>query len=167
MDKASLQKELDLKIAGHFQVQKSYIDYLVQTQSNFLYRYLETSTDKDLIIKSDDGKTFYAKSFESNMGDALKLSLPEVKNGVKALAKSVPREEKPAIMLYLASEVKSISDNEGVIVLTSIVSWDFPEFNLANNKLKTQKSVVFEFSDPHQFRKNLALKFEEVCSIFE
>ncbi len=164
-DLNKLKHELDLKIQNLFRDNQSYLDYLLQTKANFLYRYLETSTDKNLKIENSSLGVLKAESFESNMGEAFKVKDPIIKEGVKELAKSVPKEQKPLVKYSLTTSLEDISANHGKIIIESMVSWDFPEFNLHSKKLKS-KRVIFEYSDPNIFRKNLALKYEEACELF-
>lgn len=164
-DLTKLKRELDLKIQNLFKDNQSYLDYLLQTKANFLYRYLETSTDKDLKIENSTLGVLKAESFESNMGEAFKIKDPIIKEGVKELAKSVPKEQKPKVRYTLTTSLEDISANQGKIIIESMVNWDFPEFNSHSKKLKSHK-IIFEYNDPNVFRKNLALKYEEACELF-
>ncbi len=164
-DLVKLKRELDVKIQNLFKDNQSYLDYLLQTKSNFLYRYLETSSDKNLPIVNATPGTLKAQSFESNMGDAFKIQDPAIKEGIKSLAKTVPREEKPKIQYSLTTVIEDISGNAGKIVIISQVNWDFPEFNEHSKNAKSKK-IIFEYSDPNIFRKELALKYEEACELF-
>ncbi|QDK42584.1 hypothetical protein DOM21_14215 [Bacteriovorax stolpii] len=161
----NLKKELDIKIHALFKDNQAYLDYLLQTKKNFLYRYLETSTDKDIKIVSSNEKTLLAQSYESNMGDAFKIADAEVKEGIKNLAKSVPREQKPQVQYSLKTTLEELRGDNGKIVIESKINWGFPEFNDSKGNFK-KKQVVFEYHDPNVFRKELALKFEEACELF-
>jgi hypothetical protein len=160
-----LKKELEEKIHNTFKDNKAYLDYLLQTKKNFLYRYLETSTDKDIEIKHPDEKTFLAASFENNMGEAFKVSDPEIKEGIKALAKNVPRSENPKVRLTLKTEILELRGDLGKLRITSEINWGFPLFEHVEGKFK-EKRILFEFNDPTIFRKELALKYEDACDLF-
>ncbi|MBC7711931.1 MAG: hypothetical protein H7177_01230 [Rhizobacter sp.] len=164
-DLINLKKELDEKIHHLFKDNQAYLDYILQTKQNFLYRYLETSTDKNLKIESVDEKTLVATSFESNMGDAFKIADTDIKNGIKQLAKSVPREQNPRVQYSLKTILDDFRGDNGKIILEAMVNWNFPEFTNAKG-LNKKKQVVFEYHDPNVFRKQLALKYEEVCELF-
>lgn len=164
-DLTNLKKELDEKIHNLFKDNQAYLDYILQTKQNFLYRYLETSTDKNLKIESVDAKTLIAKSYESNLGDAFKISDPEIKEGIKQLAKSVSREKNPCVQYSLKTILDDFRGDNGKIILEAKVNWNFPEFNDDKGNFK-KKQVVFEYHDPNVFRKKLALKYEEVCELF-
>ena len=164
-DLSNLKKELDEKIHNLFKDNQAYLDYILQTKQNFLHRYLETSSDKNIKIQSDDSKTLIATSYESNMGEAFKISDPEIKEGIKSLAKTIPRENNPRVQYSLKTILDEFKGDNGKIILESKVNWDFPEFEDNKNSYK-KKQVVFEYHDPNVFRKQLALKFEEVCEIF-
>jgi hypothetical protein len=161
----NLKKELDDKIKNHFKDNQAYFEYILQTKKNFIHRYLETSNKENVIIQNLDEKTLVAESFESNMGDAFKISNHEIKNGIKFLAKSIPREKNPTIKYSLKTILNQINENHGKITLIATVDWDFPLFSLEEGKHKS-KQVIFDYKDPNVFRKELALKYEEVCDLF-
>ena len=164
-DLANLKKELDQKIHNLFKDNKAYLDYILQTKLNFLYRYLETSTDKNLKIENSDGKTLMATSYESNMGEAFKIVDPEIKEGIKQLAKSIPREKNPKVQYSLKTVLDDLNGDNGKIELIAKINWNFPNFEDTKGKYKL-KQVIFEYHDPQVFRKHLALRYEEVCELF-
>ncbi len=164
-DITNLKKELDEKIHNLFKDNHAYLDYILQTKQNFLYRYLETTTDKNLKIESVDANTLMATSYENNMGEAFKIADPEIKEGVKSLAKSIPREQNPRVQYSLKTVMDDFRGDNGKITLIAKVNWNFPEFNDDKGSFK-KKQVVFEYHDPNVFRKQLALKYEEVCELF-
>ena len=161
----NLKKELDEKIHNLFHDNKAYLDYLLQTKNNFLHRYLETSVDNNILIQSQDSKTLLAESFESNMGDAFKISDQEIKGGIKALAKAVPREQNPRVKYSLKTTLEDFKGDSGKILIEAAVDWGFPDFSNQNSTSK-KKHVIFSYNDPNLFRKELALKYEEACEIF-
>lgn len=164
-DIQNLKKELNEKIHNLFHDNKAYLDYLIQTKNNFIYRYLETSNYKNIQIQSADSKTLIAESFESNMGNAFKHSNKEIKNGIKILAKAVSREENPRVKYILKTTLEDFKNDSGKIIIEACVDWGFPDF--LNNKSTSQKRTVdFLYRDPNNFRKELALKYEEACEIF-
>jgi len=164
-DLVKLKHELDLKIQQLFKDNQSYLDYLLQTKSNFLYRYLETSQSQNIDIKNPSPGLLKAESYESNLGEAFKIQNGQIKVGIKNLAKSVPKEQKPKVQYCLTTFIEEMSNNHGRIIITSMVNWDFPEFE-THSKNAHSKKVIFEFNDPAQFRKQLALKFEDACELF-
>ncbi len=164
-DIANLKKEHDEKIHQIFKDNKAYLEYLLQTKSNFLYRYMETSSDKNILIQSIDQKTLLAVSYESNMGDAFKTSDNEIKEGIKALAKSIPREDKPRVQYSLKTVLEDFKVDSGKIVIEAMVNWNFPSFEIIKGTYKS-KRVTFTYNDPNVFRKELALNYEEACEIF-
>ncbi len=164
-DIISLKKDLDEKIHNLFKDNSAYLDYILQTKKNFLYRYLETSSDKDIRIKNADEKTLLAESFEFNMGDAFKISDSEVKEGIKNLAKSVPREQKPCVQYSLKTVLEELKGDSGKILFEAKINWNFPEFSDQKGTYK-KKTAELVYNDPNVFRKQLALKYEEVCELF-
>ena len=163
-DISDLKKELNDKIHNLFKDHQSYLDYLLQTKKNFLYRYIETSTDKNIQVQSLDAKTLIGISFESNMGEAFKINSLIAKEGIRQLAKSIPREEKPRVQYSLKTIIEELRGDSGKITIESKISWDFPNFD--NDKNAIKKCIFFEYHDPNIFRKELALKYEEACAIF-
>lgn len=164
-DLTNLKKELDEKIHNLFKDNQAYLDYLLQTKQNFLYRYLETSTDKNIKIEGLDSKTLMAKSFEHNMGEAFKIADPEIKERIKTLAKSVARELNPRVQYSLKTILDNFKADQGKIILEAKVNWNFPDFTDIPAGFK-MKQVIFQYNDPNTFRKQLALKYEEVCELF-
>lgn len=164
-DLTNLKKELNEKIHGLFKDNQNYLDYLLQTKQNFLHRYLVTSTNSNVIIEGLDEKTLIAISYESNMGEAFKISAVEIKEGIKNLAKTVPREQGPKIQYSLKTVLEELKGNHGRILIEAKVNWGFPSFE-DNKQNYKKKSLVFEYSDPNVFRKELALKYEEACDLF-
>lgn len=164
-DITNLKKELDEKIHNLFKDNKAYLEYLIQTKSNFLYRYMETSSDKNIQIQSIDQKTLMAVSYESNMGDAFKILDPEIKEGIKGLAKSVPREQKPRVQYSLKTILEEFKEDSGKIIIEAMINWNFPNFEVQKGSYKS-KRVSFIYNDPNIFRKELALKYEEACELF-
>lgn len=161
----NLKKELDEKIHHLFHDNQAYLDYLLQTKSNFIYRYLENSSHKNIQIERLDEKTFIANSFESNMGDAFKISDKEIKEGIKSLAKSVPREHNPRVKYSLKTTLEDFKMDSGKILIEATVDWGFPDFLNHSSSCKKRR-VSFSYNDPNVFRKELALKYEEACEIF-
>lgn len=159
-----LQRELAEKIALQYKDEQSFINYMLETKRSFLYRYLETSTDKDIKITFNNHQ-FLAQSFESNMGDAFKISDKEIKEGIKHLAKNVDRKDVPKVRYQLKTSIKNLRPNEGLITIESQVNWGFPDYqeNVVNCK---NKKVEFHFIDAGSFRKELALNYEKACELF-
>jgi hypothetical protein len=164
-DITNLKKELEDKIHNLFKDNKAYLDYLLQTKSHFLYRYMETSSDKNIQIQSIDQKTLMAKSFEGNMGEAFKTTDSEIKEGIKGLAKNVPRDEKPRVEYSLITVLEELKEDSGKIIIETRVNWNFPTFEVEKGFYKS-KRVSFNYNDPNVFRKELALKYEEACELF-
>ena len=161
----NLKKELDEKIHNLFHDNKAYLEYLLQTKSNFLYRYLETSTDKSIQIKNINNKTLIAESYEANMGEAFKVSDKVIKDGIMNLAKSVPRDQNPRVKYSITTILEEFLVNNGKIIIETSIDWGFPDF-LNDNDHSKKKIIVFNYNDPNIFRKELALKYDEACEIF-
>ncbi len=160
-----LKKELDQKIKTTYSSNQAVLTYFLQTLESFLYRYLETSTDKNIQAMEVAPLKFQAKSYESNMGDAFKISDVEIKEGIKTLAKNFPKEEKPKVQYELSVNFKELNPNHGKLIFEASVNWNYPTFAEELGKFK-KKKISFEYDDIGVFRKELALKLEVVCALF-
>lgn len=161
-DKEQLQRELEEKIANSFKSEDAYIDYMGQTLKSFAFRYLPTHAESKLSIFKEDN-FFGVESFENNMGNAFKVADQEVKSGIKNLAKTVPMSDKPSVRYRLGIDVIHLSGERGELMLIAEIHWGFPNFT--DHQMK-QKKLKFVFSDLHMFRKQLALKLEDIADLF-
>lgn len=161
-NKEELQKELDLKISNAFKNEGAYVEYMGQTLKSFAFRYLP-SDDESNMTTFKEGSLFGIESFEANMGNAFKIIDTEIKEGIKQLAKSVPMSNKPKVRYRLAIIVDELSGESGQLQLISEVNWGFPDFQASSAK---KQKINFKFDNIHDFRKNLALKLEEVAELF-
>lgn len=152
------------KVRADFGDGAKLLHYIAETMDNFYYRYLETAENKDLHTTEISPGVFGATSFESNMVDALKIKNPAARPGIMELAKSIPKAQKPMVRFALYTKVKELDVDHGELIITSEISWDFPEFQ--DSQKRTKKDVIFKYSDLGQFRKELALKLEEAAEIF-
>jgi hypothetical protein len=163
-DNSKVINEWQDKLKHSFDDEGKLHDYLLSTLDNFLYRYLETSENKNLKTTELAPYIFGAESFESNMVQALKIQGPHAKAGIMELARSVPKAQKPLVKYRLQVQVKELSSEKGHLVIMSLIHWGFPHFDERSKMLS--KEVDFKYSDLGQFRKELALKLEAACDIF-
>lgn len=152
------------KVRQSFGDESKLYEYLFETMNNFYYRYLETTIHKDLKTSAFGPHLWGAKSVESSMVDALKITNPTAKKGIIELAKSVPKSQGPEVRYELLADVKELTPNHGVIRFISTINWGFPDFN-DPSKMVSQE-LTFKYEDLAQFRKELALKLEDICAIF-
>ena len=152
------------KVRESFGDEAKLYEYLFNTMDNFYYRYLETTTDTNLKTEQSGPHLFGARSSEGSMVDALKITNPVAKKGIIELAKSVPKSQGPSVRYELLTHVKELTTDRGEIHIVSDINWGFPNFESKDKKCS--KTVVFKYTDLAQFRKELALKLEEVCEIF-
>lgn len=164
-DNDKLIQDWQAHIRESFGNESRLFEYLSETLNNFYHRYIETTQDKDLTTRELGPKTYGAWGFETSMMEALKSPATGAKQGIIDLAKSVPRSESPSVRYGLWVEIKQLTTDEGELHLTSEINWDFPDFE--NPEKRLQKKVVFTYDDLAVFRKQLALKLEEVCELFE
>jgi hypothetical protein len=98
------------------------------------------------------------------MLEALKIKNPVAKPGMIEMAKTIPRDQKPAVRYRLMTEVKEFGAEVGHLILIAEINWDFPTYQDASKS--AAKKVEFKYNELAQFRKELALKLEEVCDFF-
>lgn len=144
------------KLRHDFGDSKRLYQYLFETLDNFLYRYLETTTDKNLKTTELGPGVWGAKSFETDMMTALKVQHPGTKEVVMEYAKAVPKAQGPKVGYALYARVKELAPERGHLVLTAEVQ----------GLKKLTKEVDFKYDDLAVFRKQLALKLEEACVLF-
>lgn len=138
--------------------------YLFETLDNFHYRYLETTLNKNLKTQELMSGVYGAMSFEDNMVEALRNKNSSAFPGIKEMAKSIPPASKPKVRYSLMVEVLELSAEKGKLILKSEINWDFPDYQDPSKRL--QKQLTFTYPELAVFRKELALKLEEVCELF-
>jgi hypothetical protein len=152
------------KVRSSFGDKSNLYSYLFETMDNFYYRYIETTQDRDLKTQQLAENLWGSTSTETSMVDALKLQQAEAKKGIIELAKRVPKSQGPAVKYALTAEIKQFDVDVGHIIFTAEINWGFPDFK--NESSRMRKVVEFKYQELAQFRKELALKLEDVCSIF-
>jgi hypothetical protein len=152
------------KVRSSYGDESKLFEYLFTTMDNFYFRYMETTINKNLKTQLIKDHIWGAKSFESSMIDALKITNPMAKKGSIDLAKSVPKGQGVMVCYELLAEVKHLSSEQGEIQFMGKIDWGFPDYSEENKRV--QKRVTFIYNDLTRFRKELALKLEEVCEIF-
>ncbi len=152
------------KIQNRFGDESNLYEYLFSTMDNFYYRYLETTQSKNLKTVELSPKVWGARSIETSMVDALKIKNPDAKKGIIELAKTTPRSMNPSVTYELSVLVKELTSNKGEIHFSAIIDWGHPEQDDDSKRFK--KTIVFKYVDLTQFRKELAIKLEEVCESF-
>jgi hypothetical protein len=152
------------KVRSSFGDESKLYEYLFQTMDNFYYRYLETTLNQDLKTTALAPHLWGARSTETSMVDALKITNPVAKKGIMELAKTVPKAQGPSVQYELMCDVEELTPDHGEIQFVAQINWGFPDFE--NKEKQFKKTVVFKYEDLAQFRKELALKLEDVCGIF-
>jgi hypothetical protein len=152
------------KVRSSFGDKTTLYNYLFETMDNFYYRYLETTLDQQLKTQQLDQNRWGASSRETNMVEALKIQSPVAKAGIMQLARAVPKAQAPAVKYELWVETREFEMERGQLIFTAQIDWGFPDYLDAGKRL--QQQVEFKYSELAQFRKELALKLEEACSIF-
>ncbi len=152
------------KVRSTFGDQAKLYQYLFETMDNFYYRYLETTLDRNLRTSQLGERKFGARSSETSMVDALKITHGPAKKGIMELAKHVPKARAPKVSYELSAEVLELSADHGSLTFTALVDWNHRDFEQQPTHAK--KTVKFDYTDLGQFRKELALKLEEACELF-
>jgi hypothetical protein len=163
-DNSKLIADWQEKVKKSFGDEARLYDYLFETLENFFYRYLETSESRQLKVQELAPSIYGAQSFEGNLVEALKLKNPQAKPGMIEMAKSIPRSQTPKVRYELSVEVKELTSERGFLSIRAIIDWDFP--NYSDPEKRAEKRIDFRYQELAQFRKELALKLEDVCEFF-
>ncbi len=147
------------KLHESYQNSDNLLQFISLTLDSISYRYL---IDPKMSFQND---RILSESREENLGAALKISDPEIKEAVKALAKSVPREAKPGVVTRIWVELIELKADQGEIIVSSEVNWDHPK-HLSDTCLKKIKTKKLLWDDLTLFRKGFPLALEEVCDLF-
>lgn len=163
-DNTKLIADWQEKVKKSFGDEARLYDYLFETLENFFYRYLETSETRQLKVQELAPSIYGARSFESNLVEALKLKNPQAKPGMIEMAKTIPRSQTPKVRYELSIEVKELTAERGVLWIRAVIDWGFPDY--ASSERRAEKKVEFRYQELAQFRKELALKLEDACEFF-
>lgn len=153
------KKEWAQKLRQSFDHAEALMSFLQHTLESFAHRYLTAPTIEG------QGSVLLLEGREPNMGQALKTSHPHIKDAVKALAKSVPREQGPVLVSRVRVEITELTADRGHITLTAQVNWAHPQ-HLWDAPEKVEKKKVLVWNDLMEFRKGFPLALDEVCDLF-
>ncbi|MFA5584436.1 MAG: hypothetical protein WDA09_09490 [Bacteriovoracaceae bacterium] len=156
-----LQKQ---KIASHFSDSQALLDYMIETLSNFYYRYLETTKDQDLQTIELGPKRWGAQSNESNNMEILKIKNPNVRPHLIEAAKSLGAQGGLSVQYTLGIEPLELNSENGEIIIFSKIDWSSTPIEMS--KTAEEKTLRFKYQSLGEFRKGFALKLEEACEIF-
>ncbi len=159
MDHTQVKKEWEEKLKTTFSDSQNLMNFILHTLESFGHRYLNESK----IELTSSQVTLIG--FESNMGQALKSAIPEIREAVKNLAKSVPREQKPTLHSRLILNIKELSADKGEIQISAQVNWGHPDY-APENPAKLERKSVFKWNDLAKFRKEFPLALEAACDLF-
>lgn len=126
--------------------QSRLIQYLFETMDNFYYRYLETGSSKNLRTAELAPGKYGALSFETSMVEALKHPRPEARPGIIEMAKAHAKTGGASLRQGLWVEVKELTPDQGHLIITAEINWDFPDFSDASKRIqkKVRKPVEKE-----------------------
>jgi hypothetical protein len=159
MNDLEVKKEWEQKLRASFQNSEALTSFMIHTLESFAHRYLN-----DPKIESQ-GQVMWLTGREENMGQALKTNHSAIKEGVKSLAKSVPREAKPALVSRVKVEIQELTADKGKILLTAQVNWAHPGHTWDSAE-KVEKKKTLTWDDLQDFRKGFPLALEEICDLF-
>src|SRR5690554_5243936 len=163
MDQKKIEEQ-KLKIASHFSDSQALLDYLIETLNNFFYRYLETTQSQNLHTQEIGPKQWRAQSMETDSMEILKIKNPSVRPHLISAAKSLGSKGGLKVTYTLGVEPKELAPEHGTILIFAKIDWS--ETPLEMEKTSEEKRVHFNYDSLQEFRKNFALKLEEVCEIF-
>jgi hypothetical protein len=159
-----IKKEHDEKIRAAFAGDAGMVKFMEQTLESFAHRYLATSTTpRPQVVQHSHSVS--VMSLETSMVEALKTSDPITKDGIKDLARRVPRAEQPAVQYSLTTTWEELDSGRGKLKLEAMINWDFPTFQ-KDGPHKRAVDVVFHWSELGEFRKGYPLALEKVCDLF-
>jgi hypothetical protein len=152
------EQQWQQSLYSQYENQEALISFIHNTLESFAHRYflkpqIEFNSDYILVEEAED-----------NLGQALKISHPEIKDAIKALAKTIPRSENPTIVTRLRIEIEELTANHGKMTIYSQVSWDHPKHLWDSSKNMSKKSLL-TWDDLMKFRKNFPLVLEDVCTL--
>jgi hypothetical protein len=153
------KKEWEAKLRQSFQNAEALMSFMQHTLESFAHRYLNEPKI------SVEGTVLWMEGRESNMGQALKTNNLAIKEAVKLLAKTVPREQNPTLISRVKVDIHQLTADLGKITLTAQVNWGHPEHTWDNSQ-KIEKKKVLSWKDLTEFRKGFPLALEEVCDLF-
>ena len=139
-------------------------NHILGTLENFLYRYLDSSTGSGGVQEIQTG-FLVAEYLEPSMKECLKFKNEKAHEGILSLAKSVPKKEKPAVLMRLSCQILSWSDGHYVLNISSLVDWGFPKYE-SNETTSLCLSNKLELKEVLDLRTELPLALEKACELF-
>lgn len=137
-------------------------DLLTYNLENFAFRYLETTTDKNIKCQSN-GNDYYVQSIESDILEALKWENKTLKKRLIQLCKEFPGSKSKDLKVRLTLGSKIISKDQ--VQCYSEVNWSQHNFSKDENYY-IEKNVMINYEDPLDLRNTHAKYLEEVATIF-
>lgn len=161
----NIKQAWEEKIRASYANSAQLLSFMTETMNNFAYRYISTSEFPNPTVSFLDDSTLEVFALENNMGNALKIAHPDVKVGVKQLAKSVPHAQKPTVKYSIVCKLDKLSPDKGKLLMRAAVNWNFPTHeSRPDSEVTTQKS--FSWDDLQVFRKGFPLAVQEVSDLF-
>ena len=161
----------DIKQAWEEKIRATYANssqlliFITETMNNFAYRYISNSEYPSPTVNFLNETTLEVCSLENNMGNALKMAHPEIKTGVKQLAKAIPHTQKPTVKYSIVCKLDKLTPDHGKLQVKAIVNWNFPTHD-SNPESEVISHKTFVWDDLQVFRKGFPLAIQEVCDLF-
>lgn len=163
MDQIKINEQKQ-KLAAHFSDSQALLDYLFATLNKFYYRYLETTQTQNLHTTEIAPKVWGAQSVETNSMEILKIKNPAIRTHLINAAKALGTKGGLKVTYTLGIEPKELTTEKGEILVFARVDWS--ESPVEMDKSIETKEIKFHYHSLTEFRKQFALKLEEVCEIF-
>jgi len=158
-----IKAEWEEKIRHHYGDAESLVKFMRETMNNIAYRFISTASSPTPQV-TDLPQALVIQTQEDSMVNALKITHAEAKEGIKELAKRVPKAQKPTVQYTLRCELGQLKPDQGKLVIVAAVSWDFPEFCALDKQVALKKT--FTWDDLQVFRKGFPLAVQEACDLF-
>ena len=160
-----IKRQQEEKIRAAYGDSEHLIKFLTDTMDNFAYRYISTTKTANPRVAINDSKTLVVMSYEDSMVNALKIENATAKEGIKDLARRVPKAQAPTVQYVISCHPQTLESDAGKLVLTARVNWNYPSHEV-NKEAQVEKSQTLTWNDLQDFRKGFPLAMQDVCDLF-
>lgn len=161
----NIKREWEEKIRQAYGDSGHLLKFMSETLENFAYRYISTADFTTPKLEHASEKRWVIRTLENSMVNALKVSNPTAKEGIKQLAKTVPHAQKPTVQYELVCEIFELKADQGKVTVTARINWNYPSFEKSNEQ-QVAAHKTLQWSDLQVFRKEFPLAVQEVCDLF-
>lgn len=130
------------------------------TLNQFAYRYFDSPEPAE-VIQTNGPFIFSVRALETGIKEAIKISNPKLREGLKQLVQAFPPKEVTVARLLLIE----VSDRErGEVTVRSRVSFDHPDHRCSERCI--EKKAQYQFGEFIELRNHLARLLEDVSELF-